>query len=49
LDDDDLRSEMGEANRERVRTQLSWECTSQELLRAYSTLFGGRSDAVDER
>jgi glycosyltransferase involved in cell wall biosynthesis len=40
LDDEKLRSEMGQTNRERVKTELSWEHTSRELLRAYASLLG---------
>ena len=41
LDDDELREEMGKRNRLRLETELSWERTSLELLRAYAALFGG--------
>jgi glycosyltransferase involved in cell wall biosynthesis len=40
LDDDRLREEMGRRNRERVQSELSWEHTSKELLRAYDSLLG---------
>jgi len=40
LDDPKLRAEMGRRNRERVERKLSWEHTSEELLRAYEDLLG---------
>jgi glycosyltransferase involved in cell wall biosynthesis len=40
LDDPALRAEMGRRNRARVEEDLSWEHTSEELLRAYATLLG---------
>jgi len=39
MDDPDLRQRMGEFGRARVRSTLSWEVTSQNLLKAYAHLF----------
>lgn len=39
LDDEELRAAMGSGNRERVEGVLSWEHTSEELLKAYAALF----------
>ena len=41
MDDPDERSKMGEYGRIRVREELNWSITSQNLLRAYSRLFSG--------
>lgn len=38
LDDEKLRAEMGRANRERIKNELSWEHTGRELIRAYDSL-----------
>jgi glycosyltransferase involved in cell wall biosynthesis len=43
IDDEKKREEMGRRNRERVKSELSWEHTSRELLSAYGFLFGDRS------
>ncbi|MBD3349058.1 MAG: glycosyltransferase [Candidatus Eisenbacteria bacterium] len=40
LDDEELRSSMGEENRERIVEELAWEHTSEELKRAYEHLLG---------
>ena len=40
LDDPALRENMGRRNRERIEKELSWEHTREELLAAYSWLFG---------
>jgi len=47
LDDEPLRQEMGRRNRERIETELSWEHTSKELLKAYGSLFGDPSPAEE--
>jgi len=39
LDDPERREKMGAMNRERILSQLSWEHTSKELVRAYDALF----------
>lgn len=44
LDDEQLRETMGKANRERILSKLSWEHTSEALLRAYAYLFGQGND-----
>lgn len=43
LDDEDLRKEMGARNMERIQSELSWEHTSKELLKAYGWLLGDPS------
>jgi glycosyltransferase involved in cell wall biosynthesis len=40
LDDEELRENMGRRNRERIKKELSWEHTSEELLKAYGSLLG---------
>jgi glycosyltransferase involved in cell wall biosynthesis len=40
LADDKLRDEIGQRNRERINTELSWEHTGKELLKAYGSLLG---------
>jgi glycosyltransferase involved in cell wall biosynthesis len=40
LDDPALRETMGRRNRERIEKELSWEHTREELLAAYTWLFG---------
>jgi len=39
MEDPARRSKMGEYGRIRVRCELNWNITSQNLLRAYSRLF----------
>jgi glycosyltransferase involved in cell wall biosynthesis len=39
LDDPERREEMGKINRDRILSELSWEHTSKELVRAYDDLF----------
>jgi len=39
LDDEELREEMGRRNRERIVSELSWEHTGRELIKAYAHLF----------
>jgi len=48
LDDEELRTEMGARNRERIKRELSWEHTSRELLRAYRSLLGDPSGGEKE-
>jgi len=43
LDDEELREEMGKRNRERIESELSWEHTGRELIKAYNALFNGRA------
>ncbi len=40
LDDPDARARMGALGRERIRTELSWERSTAELLRAYAAAMG---------
>jgi glycosyltransferase involved in cell wall biosynthesis len=44
MDDESLRARMGEVGRMRVRNELSWHVTSQNLLRAYEFLLGGAAE-----
>jgi glycosyltransferase involved in cell wall biosynthesis len=41
LDSDALRQQLGEAGRQRIQEQLSWEVQKQELLRAYEKALEG--------
>jgi len=39
LDDSELREDMGARNRKRLESELCWEHTGRELIRAYDALF----------
>jgi len=40
LDDPELAASMGAVNRDRIVSELSWEHTGREVVRAYDALFG---------
>jgi len=49
MDDPAARSRMGEFGSNRVHDDLNWNVTSQNLLRAYRRLFGGKHESPCHR
>jgi len=47
MDDESLRARMGEVGTMRVRNELGWHVTSQNLLRAYEFLLGSGAEQAD--
>jgi glycosyltransferase involved in cell wall biosynthesis len=47
MDDESLRARMGEVGTMRVRNELGWHVTSQNLLRAYEFLLGGAAEQAN--